>query len=68
MVERLDIDDEPIEKRHDSNASLGLDGIKIELQDFSEAAYPYPKDSVSEGEREGNFMMYGKVGSKEVSR
>jgi hypothetical protein len=46
MVERLDIDDEPIEKRHDSNASLGLDGIKIELQDFSDAAYPYPKDSV----------------------
>jgi hypothetical protein len=33
MVERLDIDDEPIEKRHDSNASLGLvlDDIKIEL-------------------------------------
>jgi hypothetical protein len=46
MVERQDIDDEPIDKRHDSNASLGIDGIKIELQDFSEAAYTHPKDSV----------------------
>jgi hypothetical protein len=31
MVERLDIDDEPVYKRNDSNASLGLDGIQIEL-------------------------------------
>jgi len=40
MVERLDIDDELVYKRHDSNASLGLDGIQIELQDFKDTAFP----------------------------
>jgi hypothetical protein len=68
MVERLDVDEEPTGLRHSSNASLGLEGIQIELQDFKDTAYPQPKDSVVDGELEGNFVMYGKVGSKEISR
>lgn len=40
MVERLDVDEEPLGQRRSSNASLGLEGIQIELQDFKDTAYP----------------------------
>ena len=69
MVERLDVVDlnEDPEYQVNSRASLGLDGIQIELQDFNDVAYPKPKDTVAESEKE-TAIIFGKIGNTEVAR
>lgn len=69
MVERLDRDDPfspepPGAENAESRASLGLDGIQIELQDFKDTKHP---GSVAEGEAD-NVVMFGKIGNKDVAR
>jgi hypothetical protein len=68
MVERLDGEDEQPQHNFESRESIGLDGIQIELQDFKNTEFPKPKDTVAAGESEDNFVIYGKIGTREVAR
>ena len=51
MVERLDEDVPADDVGVYTNASLGLEGIEVELQDFKDTKFPDP-GTVAEGEYE----------------
>ena len=69
MVERLDQEDHIIladDVGTNTRDSLGLEGLEIELQDFKDAKFPQPNGLVKDGEMEGDYIIFGKIGSKEV--
>ena len=81
MVERLDGESMGDDVGTESQNTLGLDGIDIELQDYKEAAFPKAEDlhskpkgkkgssTVADGEKENDeVIMFGKVGSSQISR
>ena len=84
MVERLDGESMRDDVGTESQNTLGLDGIDIELQDYKDAAFPKAEDlqskpkgkkggkgssTVAAGEQENDeVIMFGKVGQSQISR